>query len=166
MHICNYIDSISHSGVLKKYHRFILTDEVPDMEMTKAMLQEISKKEKKAYHADYLDYRDHLIVAANGLCCLASEEKKEQAKALIQRAYNINKSTNFRKYRELYYQIRFGVIPSEKALESIAGDYFKGLVWVMNYYYGKNASWSWAYPYHFSPFASDIVMYLKFVLIE
>ena len=166
MHICSYIDSISLSGVLKKYHRFILTDEVPDMEMTKAMLQEISKKEQEAYHADYLDYRDRLIVAANGLCCLASEEKKEQVKALIQRAYNINESTDFCQFRELYYQIRFGIIPSEKALESIAGDYFKGLVWVMNYYYGKNASWSWAFRSHSSPFASDIVKYLKFVLIQ
>ena len=139
---------------------------VPDMEMTKKMLQVMSEKEKKAYHADYLDYRDSLIIIANGNCCLASEEKKEQAKALLQEAYKVDKSTSFGQYRYLYYQIHFGIKPTQKGLTRIAGEYFKGLIWVMKYYYAKNASWSWTYPNHRSPFASDIVKYLKFELLQ
>ena len=145
MHTCKCTDPILSSVVLNESHSFIVTNMVPDMEMTKRMLQVMSEKEEKAYHADYLDYRDSLIIIANGNCCLASEEKKERARALLQEAYNIDSLTTFRQYRNLYYQIHFGIKPTQKALTKITGRYFKGLIWVMKYYYGNNASWSWAF---------------------
>ena len=77
MHTCKCTDPILSSVVLNESHSFIVTNMVPDMEMTKRMLQVMSEKEEKAYHADYLDYRDSLIIIANGNCCLAAEEKKE-----------------------------------------------------------------------------------------
>ena len=61
MHTCKCTDPILSSVVLNESHSFIVTNMVPDMEMTKRMLQVMSEKEEKAYHADYLDYRDSLM---------------------------------------------------------------------------------------------------------
>ena len=130
--------------------------------MTKRMLEMISVKEEEAYHADYLDYRDLLLCFANGKCSLAvGEKEKEETKILLEEVYQINESTSFESYRRLYYNIKLGIDPTEASLAEASGEYFKGLVWVMKYYYGDCISWSWIYPYHYSPLASDIAKYLK-----
>ncbi|CEH14476.1 5-3 exoribonuclease 2 [Ceraceosorus bombacis] len=59
-------------------------------------------------------------------------------------------------YRERYYQQKFGVgLDDIKLRRAIVKSYVEGLAWVLAYYYQGCPSWTWYYPYHFSPFAAD-----------
>ncbi|KAJ1514202.1 hypothetical protein HMI55_004877 [Coelomomyces lativittatus] len=42
-------------------------------------------------------------------------------------------------------------------IHQLACDYIRGLQWVLSYYYEGLVSWSWYFPYHYTPFISDLV---------
>ncbi|KAI8985950.1 XRN 5'-3' exonuclease N-terminus-domain-containing protein [Pilobolus umbonatus] len=61
-------------------------------------------------------------------------------------------------WKERYYQTKFKLTLDEKdEIRDIVHSYCEGLVWVFKYYYVGCVSWSWYYPYHYAPMASDFV---------
>uniref|UniRef100_A0A7S2ZTR7 Uncharacterized protein n=2 Tax=Rhodosorus marinus TaxID=101924 RepID=A0A7S2ZTR7_9RHOD len=63
-------------------------------------------------------------------------------------------------WKERYYDNKFKWdIRSEsgrKDKDELSKSYIEGLLWVMSYYYQGCVSWSWYFPYHYAPFASDL----------
>ncbi|GIL52742.1 hypothetical protein Vafri_8538 [Volvox africanus] len=63
-------------------------------------------------------------------------------------------------WKDRYYheKLKMPTGPSqERILQSVVQAYTEGLCWVMKYYYEGVASWRWFYPFHYAPFASDLV---------
>ena len=66
-------------------------------------------------------------------------------------------------WKDRYYRQKFHVSPSvnDKAFndlkQKIKKYYIEGLCWVFEYYYNGCVSWSWFYPFHYAPFASDLI---------
>jgi len=62
------------------------------------------------------------------------------------------------KLRQHYYTTKFGWEDEdfEKNLAALKESWRTGAVWVMRYYYAGLPSWSWFYPYHYAPLASDL----------
>lgn len=59
-------------------------------------------------------------------------------------------------WRERYYEQKLG--PDWRAqLPAMCEAYVRGLCWVMGYYYDGCPSWHWFYPFHYAPFATDLV---------
>ncbi|XP_027346761.1 5'-3' exoribonuclease 3-like [Abrus precatorius] len=62
-------------------------------------------------------------------------------------------------YKERYYKVRFfveGPTDIECKRKEIVQKYTEGLLWVLQYYFSDVASWTWFYPFHYGPFASDL----------
>lgn len=55
--------------------------------------------------------------------------------------------------KERYYRAK---LHDESLVASVVKSYVQGLAWVMRYYYQGCPSWSWYYPFHYAPFASDL----------
>ena len=63
-------------------------------------------------------------------------------------------------WKDRYYKNKFhwdSDAEGVKAKKDLMQSYFEGLYWVMKYYYSGCVSWGWYYPYHYAPFASDLV---------
>lgn len=75
---------------------------------------------------------------------------------------------DFDKYRDNYYQAHFegvGIFVEEekKTLidhQKIAHMFLDGMSWVINYYLYGIPSWTWMYPYSYSPFITEILEHI------
>lgn len=61
------------------------------------------------------------------------------------------------RYYEEKFQIDLKAADHKPKLAVIAREYMQGLVWVLRYYYQGCCSWNWYYPYHYAPFAADLI---------
>lgn len=70
-------------------------------------------------------------------------------------------------WRDRYYKVKFSIPEGDTSQKSedfqrhLCESYMQGLVWVLKYYYQGCPSWEWYYPYHYSPFACDLVRYVN-----
>ena len=62
-------------------------------------------------------------------------------------------------WKERYYGNKFKKADIEQGggLRKMCFTYIEGLCWVFQYYYVGCPSWNWYYPFHYAPFASDLV---------
>lgn len=61
-------------------------------------------------------------------------------------------------FKDRYYSSKFDVGPDDLQFRNtVALEYVRGLCWVLKYYYQGCVSWSWYFPYHYAPFASDFL---------
>ncbi|KAD4178124.1 hypothetical protein E3N88_26715 [Mikania micrantha] len=61
-------------------------------------------------------------------------------------------------WRKRYYKCKFSAETDddmEKMRKNLVEKYTQGLCWVLLYYFSDVPSWTWFYPYHYGPFASD-----------
>ena len=133
------------------------------MAMTKTILTYVSEKEETIFQNSLTAYQQSLLHVAQWNV-LHTDDPTEQS-ALTQCIQEINqfsKSTSFATYRRLYYRVKLGVEVSDEAtMTGLANEYYRGLCWVIGYYSEGVPSWSWMFPYHYSPFVSDVAKYLK-----
>lgn len=63
-------------------------------------------------------------------------------------------------WKERYYTAKLGAEPKDAASKPLFDNLFKsyaeGLAWVFEYYYRGVPSWTWYYPFHYAPMASDL----------
>lgn len=62
-------------------------------------------------------------------------------------------------YQKRYYQAKFHCKTDEEVEQvrrDVVKSYIEGISWVALYYYQGCPSWTWFYPYHYAPFASDM----------
>jgi 5'-3' exonuclease len=87
---------------------------------------------------------------------------KEEVKLMSSQETNLENYSVFShdiyNYKEKYYREKFRIEPRQfmHLRRGISVAYVEALSWINHYYYKGVVSWSWFYPYHYSPFFSDI----------
>ena len=61
-------------------------------------------------------------------------------------------------WKDRYYQAKFEIgMDADAQRVKVCVEYVKGLCWVLKYYCQGVPSWTWYYPYHYAPCASDLI---------
>ena len=66
---------------------------------------------------------------------------------------------DFKKYRQLFYNKKFGLqdLEAEQAsIDNICENYLRGLQWVLTYYKKGMPDWNWCYEGYYAPFLCDL----------
>eukprot|EP00099_Drosophila_melanogaster_P014639 NP_523408.2 pacman, isoform A [Drosophila melanogaster] len=62
----------------------------------------------------------------------------------------------FQNYKRNFYRNKFKRDPNDELIEELCHHYVNALQWVLDYYYRGVQSWDWYYPFHYTPFISDL----------
>ena len=67
---------------------------------------------------------------------------------------------NLYSYKEKYYKEKFKITAGQflELKNNVSKSYIEALRWVCAYYYKGVPSWSWFYPFHYSPFFTDLIV--------
>eukprot|EP01053_Blabericola_migrator_P001119 Blabericola_migrator_1__1118@NODE_1286_length_4894_cov_92_707479_g390_i1_p1_GENE_NODE_1286_length_4894_cov_92_707479_g390_i1NODE_1286_length_4894_cov_92_707479_g390_i1_p1_ORF_typecomplete_len1495_score247_07XRN_N/PF03159_18/4_2e78XRN_M/PF17846_1/4e77SH3_12/PF18129_1/9_6e03SH3_12/PF18129_1/1_2e08S1like/PF14444_6/0_24S1like/PF14444_6/2_5e03_NODE_1286_length_4894_cov_92_707479_g390_i14094239 len=67
----------------------------------------------------------------------------------------------FHYWRKMGFDVQDGSTSSLEQRDLLLRSYLEGLQWTMLYYFHGVPSWSWYYPFHYAPFVTDLVEFLK-----
>jgi 5'-3' exoribonuclease 2 len=117
-------------------------DDVPDERLIEALDEGLLEEEVSSSVTEMLK--------ASVLKALLSKRTREQVEDNIQ--------FGTAGWKERYYRAKLGDDLGSNASyrRSMFKAYTEGLCWVFKYYYQGVASWTWFYPFHYAPFASDL----------
>ncbi|KAI3693170.1 hypothetical protein L6452_33001 [Arctium lappa] len=96
-----------------------------------------------------------------------TKKLKEQLKSYAREISNVSRNglvTDVVKlgdhgWKDRYYKYKFSAETEEdmeKTRKILVAKYTEGLCWVLLYYFSGVPSWTWFFPYHYGPFASDL----------
>ena len=107
-------------------------------------------------------YRDDMMPAADS----SSEEGWKTNVVSKKNIRRVSRGTpeSVQAAMDEYYDIKLGIVTGtaegKNQLENLVLSYLEALQWIYLYYYKGPPSWDWYYPFHYSPFALDLVQIL------
>ncbi len=104
----------------------------------------------------FIEYLKIIEKRENELMIKSYRSNKRYPDPILEKCIQFNKF-NLEKYKKLYYDIKL----NGEHINKISYEYINGINWVLNYYFIGMKNWLWYYPYHYAPFASELIKYLE-----
>lgn len=83
----------------------------------------------------------------------SSDENSSDGNSSNENTLKATINLDFENYRKEYYELK----GMNKQLEKICHMYLEGCQWVLTYYTKGISDWTWLFPFHYSPFACELV---------
>lgn len=143
---------------LKVNHDYLINPKTLEINILffKEIMYNISVRESYFLQNQYIEYRDRKLEKKFDN---AYEKELYIYENLLDHTDDIQlKGKNIKEDKKKYYSKYFESVSS---VEIIVHHYLKILQWCLHYYFRNILSWSYCYPYHHGPFASDIYTVLN-----
>lgn len=116
------------------------------------VIEELQAKEKE------VDEEQLNMLAAERMKIIVKKMMEERSQRRVEK-YEDKVKLGEDGWKLRYYKEKFHIDPAdiEEFIGKIRQAYLEGLQWVYSYYYNGCASWTWYYPFHYAPFAGDLV---------
>ena len=126
--------------------------------------------------------KNNKVVLNIDSCIYFFEQLSKNEELLLKNKLNFNKTNencdnnqkcdfDLNEYKLKFYKDKFNFdikdpIILKKQINNLCKEYLKGTQFVLSYYLYDIPDWYWFYPFHYSPFFSDIYEYLKYLKSE